>query len=124
MLINFKRLLAYFDRNYTLLGAGRHRAVFEAPLGHEVIKVPSNAEGDWANVREGRRDDTWLGDPARYARTYVDDELSRRWGLTIIRMERVNTVVVIKDLPDWCGAVDGFQVGYTASGNLVAYDWG
>ncbi len=45
--------------------------------------------------------------------------------MLIIRMERLDLRIPrYNRLPDWCGAVDGFQVGYNSQRQLVAYDWG
>lgn len=120
----FRKALRYFRRHFRELGEGRHRVVFAGRNGRDVIKVPWNEAGMLPNERELVRDH-WLGDPDRYARAWRDERYTKRFGVLIIRMERLNLRIPrYNRLPDWCGAVDGFQVGYNSKRQLVAYDWG
>lgn len=105
------------------VGQGLTRMVFANADRTEVIKIPTRTEGETANERELIRDN-WLGDPERYARAFPDEALSKIFGVFVIRMEWVTPAPNPYELADWVGAVDCGQVGYTADGRLVAYDWG
>lgn len=120
----FVACLSYFSKRFTEIGRGRQRAVFAKHNSTNIVKVPWNDSGIWANFKE-LQPDNWLGDKERYARVWKDERYSKMFGFEIIRMERVTPVKTgFLSLPSWCGAVDGYQVGHTASGALVAFDWG
>jgi hypothetical protein len=115
--------LAHFRRYFSCLGSGRHREVFGSRNGEEVLKVPWNDAGQFANERE-LEPDQWLGGQEYCARTRKDQRYTKRFGVLILRMERLTPAGSWKDLPKWTWGVDGFQVGYNRAGKLVAYDWG
>lgn len=108
-----------------------------------VYKVPLNPEGDEANEFEnavsnalGYHDGEWYAQCLEIpvARCYLE-------GSGTLVMERVEPITFPEDFhspqmecgdeecieyakryPDWVWLADGGQVGYTRSGNLVAYD--
>ncbi|MGW8431448.1 hypothetical protein ACWGJ9_10190 [Curtobacterium citreum] len=98
---------------------GRTRIVFHR--GADVLKVPLTDEGlhgssweaDWSE-RYGKTGYIPIADSTI---EYIDD-------LPVLRMERVQmpTADQWKSLPDWTGSVDCAQVGFTAAGELVAFD--
>lgn len=100
------------------IGWGSHRIVFRD--GPEVVKVPFRISGIDANTYEA----SFQG--AEYAKCRIDRKLDRvlktpfQYG--ILRMEFVTHVGWSKE-PDWTWSVDCGQVGRTADGRLVAYDW-
>ena len=96
------------------IGEGRHRVVFRD--GPEVIKVPTKDSGVDAN----RWELSTQGE--LYARTLEDPHLTECFGFAIIRAEFVEHTGESND-PDWTWTIDCGQVGLTAEGRLVAYDW-
>lgn len=115
-------LFEKYSRRGRFLGAGRNRVVFQVNPKW-VVKIPRNSAGftdnDWegsvSNSPESTEDDI------QYARTimvYLE-------GCPLLFMEYVTQAEVkYEELPDWVGFVDCGQVGYNASGKLVAYDYG
>ena len=97
---------------------GRHRIVFIDHKNDEVLKVPSQYEsGIAANFQELDIQGKHL------AKTKLDEQLSVRFGIPIIRMELVQEAGGRKNQPSWVNYIDCQQVGYTKDGRLVAYDW-
>lgn len=121
--IEFAHMLVYFDNKYETLGFGKTRVVFAGKSGQDVIKVPYAMQGTFANHQE-LTPSTWLGGAEYCASTWEDDEYTSRFGVLIIRMERLRLPERGTKLPDWTAAVDCAQVGYKRDGALVAYDWG
>jgi len=114
----FKALTASLAQKHPY-EVGRTRIVFHR--GDNVLKVPLTDEGLHGSSREAE----WS---ERYGKTgyipladssieYIDD-------LPVLRMERVQMIAgdQWKTLPAWTGSVDSMQVGYTAAGELVAFD--
>lgn len=95
---------------------GSHRTVFIDKKNDEVIKVPSQNSGDFANQQELNTQGEL------YAKTKLDKELTERYGYVVIRMEYVEHSGYSKE-PDWTWSIDCGQVGHTKDGRLVAYDW-
>lgn len=100
------------------IGRGRHRVVFRE--GDEVIKIPCVDDGNLSNDREIR---FYANSHECRARCWKDESLSSNQHL-IIRMEYVTQVEDTRNLPDWIDHIDGYQVGYTKEGRLVAFDYG
>lgn len=111
------------------IGLGGCRRVFRDV--ETILKVPTCRRGCLANEQEAASWDAagnpvgWLidGVPLPRARCWADGALSAEIGLPILRMEFVRCARVDPDLPPWTTYVDSRQVGYTAAGRLVAYDW-
>jgi len=99
------------------IGWGRHRTVFRD--GAEVVKVPSRSSGCCANDEEAR---TWKTPHEPRAKCRFDPILSEKLGVPVLRMEYVEHVGW-SERADWTWSVDCGQVGHTADGRLVAYDW-
>lgn len=102
---------------------GRHRVVFFDRKNNEVIKIPISDSGIAANFQELDYQDDNL------AITNLDEKLSIKYHIPIIRMEYVKPISM-EDLeekegkiPGWVYSIDSAQVGYTKDGRLVAYDW-
>jgi len=112
------QVLQKYRKKYTLIGEGRHRAVFEKDENW-VIKVPMDEYGlnDQYHERNTYQKEK---DSGLYAACYIehDDDLP------LLIMERVNPVTDYKNLPKWTYHIDCQQVGYTSDGRLVAYDFG
>lgn len=121
--IEFAYMLTYFDKKYETLGFGKTRVVFAGESGQDVIKVPYAMQSTFANHQE-LTPSAWLGGAEYCAKTWKDDEYTRRFGILIIRMERLRLPERGVELPGWTMAVDCAQVGYNSRGTLVAYDWG
>lgn len=98
------------------LGVGRHRACF-AMNDRFVLKVPRTEEG--LNDNESEANGTTNHPHARCRKLYSKD------GVPLLVMERVTYPEhgSYDKLPDWAKWVDCMQVGYTAKGVLVAYDF-
>lgn len=97
------------------LGQGNHRICFRlSPV--EVIKIPLKESGFFANSLEAN---TCGG---LFARCEFDDDIGKELGVPVLRMEYVEHVGWSKE-PDWTWGIDCGQVGRTADGRLVAYDW-
>jgi hypothetical protein len=98
---------------------GRTRVVFHRVS--DVIKVPITEEGlhgsSWEAEWSERQGKTGYIPIADAGIEYIDD-------LPVLRMERVAMIPgnEWKNLPNWTGSVDCIQVGYTAAGELVAFD--
>lgn len=99
------------------LGEGRHRVVFRD--GAYVLKFPRNEAGVWANEFEAS---TCNCPQAPKASCHIDKELTAIFGRPVLRMEFVLHRGFSEE-PDWTWSIDCGQVGYTAAGALVAYDW-
>ena len=97
---------------------GTSRIVFDSSQGY-VLKVPYSDEGLIANVRELG----WCQPEIPLARYELVFSAAGPQ-LPLLKMERVERVLPGRfgELPDWCQRVDGIQVGYTAAGELVAFD--
>lgn len=110
--------LAWARRKYgRQIGAGFDRRVF-AESATRVIKVPRDDVGEYCNDNEALESPT----DARYA--WCESFQHPRTGVLLLRMERVVRFPTARDkLPDWVGCIDSGQVGWTADGRLVAYDW-
>lgn len=118
MIDSYDRVLRWARRKYGVeIGAGMYRRVF-ADGDAYVVKVPRDAAGEYCNESEAVEAP---GD-ARLARC----TLFERYGVQLLRMERIvrfpRTAREFAKLPDWTGAIDCQQVGWTADGRLVAYD--
>lgn len=114
----YKAVAAWARRMYgPEIGAGLYRRVFlESPT--HVIKVPRNEWGDYCNEGEAQAAPT----DARYARCEMFAHAQT--GVCLLRMERVVRFPTRRDdLPGWTHSIDCQQVGWTADGRLVAYDW-
>ncbi len=96
------------------IGEGRHRVVFRD--GETVLKFPTKNSGIHANEQEARFKDDHL------ARADIDEEFTDKTGVPILRMEYVTHTGWSKEA-DWTWSIDCGQVGLTADGRLVAYDW-
>jgi hypothetical protein len=96
---------------------GGHRAVFS--VGDDwVLKVPLTWEGDAMNQYEACHSDPKI--PLAQCRLHISEPS----GVALLWMERITPLHPGKryDLPEWTDFVDCAQVGYTTSGELVAYD--
>lgn len=102
---------------------GRHRRVFISKDGLTVYKVPYAPSGEDANIYELENQ----GDLT--AETWLHEKLTRELGVHVIQAEFVRDISakelrrLTKEQRDWAFSLDCFQVGYTADGRLVAYDW-
>lgn len=117
------RIMTQFhDRGLTYLGSGSNRAVYVSPSGRYVYKVPINAWGVDANIREHQlfRHKT-LNHP-----TITPDRAARcRLAPSgVLVMELVRTDHRFKSPPSWAMNVDGGQVGLNREDKWVAYDYG
>ncbi|WIE81085.1 hypothetical protein [Curtobacterium sp. MCSS17_016] len=114
----FKALTASLAQKYPY-EVGRTRIVFHR--GDDVLKVPLTDEGlhgsSWEAEWSERYGKTGFIPIADSSIEYIDD-------LPVLRMERVQMIAgdQWKTLPAWIGSVDCMQVGYTAAGELVAFD--
>lgn len=99
------------------IGAGLYRHVFgESPA--YVVKVPRDEWGEFCNEGEAREAPT----AAIFARCKAFKH--PRTGVVLLRMERIVRFPTARTkLPDWTDGIDCQQVGWTADGRLVAYDW-
>lgn len=99
------------------IGAGFDRYVFgESPA--YVVKVPRDAWGEFCNEGEAREAPTSV----IFARCKAFKH--PRTGVVLLRMERIVRFPTARTkLPDWTDGIDCQQVGWTADGRLVAYDW-
>lgn len=99
------------------IGAGLYRHVFgESPT--YVVKVPRDEWGEFCNAGEAREAPT----AAIFARCKAFKH--PRTGVVLLRMERIVRFPTARTkLPDWTDGIDCQQVGWTADGRLVAYDW-
>ncbi len=104
---------------YVYVGHGRHRIVFKRPRSKFVLKLPLNDNGVSDNWHEAVRGSVaHLNPDRRIARC-------RTVAGCLLLMEHVQEAdLALADLPGWVGYVDCWQVGLTASGRLVAYDFG
>lgn len=98
---------------------GRTRIVFHTDT--DVMKVPLNAQGLNDSDMEAYWSEKYGKDgyiPIATSRVELIDDLP------VLRMERVRmpTESERQALPDWTGSVDCAQVGFTAAGELVAFD--
>lgn len=103
------------------LGCGLYRHVFAEDPEH-VIKVPRGEWGEYCNSGE-----------VREYRTNTDGTLAKcevfehpSTGVLLQRMERIVRFPESGEfdaLPTWTHYIDCQQVGWTADGRLVAYDW-
>lgn len=111
-----KEAIDYLVSLPNFLGYGRNRLVLKLSSGKNVIKIPLNEEGVSDNYRENRyaKVNGWL-DHSQKARC-------RMFGYCLV-MEYVEPTYEFEGLPNWTGAVDCQQVGYTSDGRLVAYDF-
>jgi hypothetical protein len=120
-LIASKKAIHFLTKKFGKPFLGKHRVVFFDLKNDQVLKVPFKKEsGIAANFQELDFQDENL------AKTELDEKLSLKFGIPIIRMELVQVVDDIddiKNLPDWVVCIDCQQVGYTKQGRLVAYDW-
>lgn len=115
----YGRALRWAQRKYGAeIGAGLYRRVF-ADGDAYVVKVPRDEAGEYCNEGEACEAPNDL----RLARC----TLFTRYGVQLLRMERIvrfpRTAREFTRLPDWTSAIDCQQVGWTADGRLVAYDW-
>lgn len=112
-------LSAELQERYGEPEEGRHRRVYFDRENHEVIKVPFHESGISANYEEL---DT---QGPIYARTSLDEELTAKYKIPVLRMEEVDVSLhyLNPDLPGWVDTIDCRQVGYTKDGRLVAFDW-
>jgi hypothetical protein len=111
-------LLSHLKRKgRKVLGAGRHRTVFDCGLF--VVKIPRNFSGMSANLEEHENSSCPYG-AIQFART----RLIRVGTVPILLMQKVAMPATLEGLPAWTDFVDGQQVGYTKGGKLVAYDFG
>lgn len=112
--------LAWARRKYgRQIGAGLYRRVFRESITH-VIKVPRDGWGEFCNDGEAREAPT--SDVFARCMTFRHP----RTGVLLLRMERIVRFPTPRQrltLPDWTTCVDCQQVGWTADGRLVAYDW-
>lgn len=99
------------------IGEGSLRVVFRD--GAHVLKIPRNERGVWANEFEAS---TCNSPHAPKANCFLDEKLSAEFGVSVLRMEFVIHRGA-SEKPDWTWSIDGGQVGFTAAGKLVAYDW-
>lgn len=125
-------MVKYFDEHpeeFEYLGSGRHRQTYLHKNKGYVIKVARDAvNGIVANLEEleifryrDKRADRLDGhDVERYARC-------RRLNDVAIVMEYVDPAMDSDfedgDIPSWTQEIDCGQVGWTAKGKLVAYDY-
>jgi hypothetical protein len=113
-----KNLLKKMYEKHGLPQTGRTRAVWVLNE-HEVVKIAFNGEGLMASGNEvsaSNQEDRYI--PVASSRWEVMD------GVDVQVMEKVKPLLGLsyKEMPDWVGYVDGAQVGYNKSGELVAYD--
>lgn len=112
----FQAARQFFENQYgPPIGEGLKRVVFKD--GNEVIKVPRNLNGDFGNCFEAETSNN-----PNFANCKIDEELSSKLQLNILRMEYVEHVGWSKEA-DWTWFIDCGQVGKTLDGRLVAYDW-
>jgi len=99
------------------IGAGLYRRVFRESAAY-VVKVPRDAWGEYCNEGEAREAPTSV----IFARCKTFEH--PRTGITLLRMERIVRFPTSRtQLPGWTDGIDCQQVGWTADGRLVAYDW-
>lgn len=110
--------LAWAWRKYgRQIGAGLYRRAFRESATH-VVKVPYGPWGEFCNEGEAREAPT----AAIFARCKAFKH--PRTGVVLLRMERIVRFPTARTkLPDWTDGIDCQQVGWTADGRLVAYDW-
>lgn len=101
------------------LGIGRHRTAYKLQ-GPYVAKVPNSTWGLTDNEEEAHayligKAQRWLGGNYFAA--------CRMLGYVLIMEYVEHADLPYVDLPSWVYAVDCKQVGYTADGRLVAYDY-
>lgn len=102
---------------------GRTRAVFIKE--NSVVKVPLNGEGMLANSREISASYAYQEEPEERIPMAITAPGETKTGVAYAVAQRVTPLtgrVNYSELPDWVGAVDCAQVGYTKYGDLVAYD--
>lgn len=111
---------------FKYIGSGTTRKVFRAYAegdsnSRDVLKFPSCPFGILHNFSESERYAQGFDD-FPIARSVLDQDLSRQYGVPILRMEYVGGLESC-DLPDWAFRVDSAQVGRTVDGRIVAYDY-
>ena len=116
-------LIQAFYHIYGIPLVSRTRVVFRTGDGY-VIKVPITEEGVAANVYEVRLSSS--ENPIfPMAKTEFYKEHPVPCYLAVVKAEEVDPICYPQDeadFPDWVFIVDCQQVGYTKSGELVAYD--
>lgn len=125
------------------LGAGRHRATFLSPKGKRVIKVSHHTEGVVANFHEAyyanHGDHMVLKETlGRNIFTRAKIPIPKVFGLARVGHNKLLSVICVEYVErsyegwslarnnPWIHDVDVDscpQVGYTASGRLVCFDW-
>lgn len=130
------------EKGFTFLGEGRHRRTYLSPNKRFVLKFPHCKEGLTANRNES---DTWkkhLGKPDLDGTEYAPCRLIQGKIIMMAAMVEVyggtegcdyaRDIGAVKgedkfycddDLPSWAKDIDACQVGMSASGKLVAYDY-
>ena len=122
------------------INEGRHRMVFHDKENNEVIKLPTYHTGIRANLFEAEN----FNKKSFYAKTKMDDKLSKLLNIPIIRMEYVEEIVlspediesldslkpsqkvknIINEMPSIpFKRLDGLQVGRGKDGKLLFYDF-
>ena len=113
-----------FKNKLALLGEGRHRRGYLSRNSKYVYKVPMMMDGLIDNHREAhvsrvsRKEDFYGG--VQFARC----RLGPRGILIMEYVKPADWGDDFNPLPAWVGRVDCCQVGHTADGRLVAYDYG
>lgn len=99
---------------HTYIGSGRHRSAYRR--GQVVVKIPHGYGGIEDNATEARVYRLIRSGPIRYARCRL---LPNGW-LVMVYVEPVP----FHECPIWADFIDCRQVGTTAQGEVVAYDYG
>lgn len=96
--------------------SGRHRVVFEG-RGF-VYKLPRNEMGLLDNPRESRRyrEGNFPYPMARCRLLHISD-------IPVLVMQKVDVSLGPRELPEWAGFIDCFQVGVSPRQEFLAYDY-
>ena len=112
----WESLRYYLTLKYgSAISGGLTRLVFKTKTGVCKLSYPECA---WANDQENLCKEF----PVAKNRLNELGDVGTREGISILMMEWVEESKWRSDYPDWVGYIDGAQVGYNRSGELVAFD--
>lgn len=116
-----KELITSYFAKYQCLGAGISRVTFDVGNGL-VVKVPFS--DNWYNESEAKKSEASASSGKHdlaQAVTICEE------GVLVLIMEKVTPVEDDSEIPhdkrNWAHSFDCAQVGWTADGRLVAYDY-
>lgn len=116
-----KELITIYFAKYKCLGAGGSRVTFDVGNGL-VVKVPFS--DNWYNESEAKKSEESASSGKHdlaQAVTICED------GVLVLIMEKVTPIENDSEIPhdkrNWAHNFDCAQVGWTADGRLVAYDY-